>query len=120
MVELSEKEKAFVETVKVRGRNVLVKRLEVVTERYQSKIILPQTRHEKNIFCEVLKLGDGELCRNGVRIPSTEAQVGDIVSVRQFAGQKVMRFFEDLLIVNGQEIEGKRSTEPWPGQIVSV
>lgn len=96
------------------GPNVLVRRLLEETSS-GGGILLPENALNKNLFCEVLKVGHGEYI-GGKLIPPPCAP-GDIVVVRQMDGRKVSSVNRNLVFVHQELIEGIAKKESWPESV---
>lgn len=81
---------------------VFVRRLPI--EESIGGIVIPETGIEKNLFCEIVKVGTGTYYKGEHRpIP---VKVGDTVIVRQYNGVEVDITKTDFLVIDAEDIEG--------------
>lgn len=113
------------ETIEPYGRHVLIKRLPKATIT-AGGIILPDNYNEKNLVCELLKVGSGFRDDNGDLVVATKAKVGSYVIVNIFDGKKLPCWLDsakegesapDYLIVDGLYVDAivKRDTTTGDG-----
>lgn len=98
------------EILKPYGPNVLVRRL-AIDDKTEGGIVLPENALNKNLHCEVLKVGTGEVI--GSTFVSPPCKPGDIVVIRQMDGRKATAIDKELLLVHQDLVEGQASEEPW-------
>lgn len=98
------------------GRQVLVRRLDK-EEMSRGGIALPSSRGERNMYCELIKVGPG-FKRNNLDGETTTlppvmvAKPGDIIALRQFEGTQVNNLGDgNLLLVDGRCVLGVRKSK---------
>ena len=73
------------------------------TETMYGNIIVPDAGKEKPLMGEVVAVGPGIINMNGVLIPNT-LEVGQIVAIPSFGGQRITIQGDDYLIYKEQDV----------------
>jgi co-chaperonin GroES (HSP10) len=92
------------ENITAYGRFVMVERL-ADDDRSLGGIIIPETSGDKSLYGRVLNKGNGRRLDNGKLVPSTSAQPGDLVVIRQFEGSKIFAWVKNKILVDGIYID---------------
>ncbi len=84
------------------GQNVLLRRLEA-EEKTKGGIVLPDTAKEKPKEGEVLKIGEGEIGKDG-KHKEFQVKAGDRVIFSSYAGTEVKIEGDEFLILSEEDI----------------
>lgn len=84
------------------GNHVIIKRSES-EETTSGGIVLPDSAHAKSQTGRVLAVGDGNILKNGVRVPHQISE-GDMVLFPRYAGTTIRLGDEEVLILKESEI----------------
>jgi len=118
------------DNVKVRNHHVSLERLQE-QEKTAGGISLPSNMGEKNMACKIMDTGSGIKLRRHTKVTAPGVapfkrldeivvptlrfcQVGDIVAVRQFEGQRTHPINRNFVISDGRLVIGRYAAKPWP------
>lgn len=90
--------------IRVLGHRIAVKRQEQ-PEITESGLIIPEVAKARNTVGEVVGLGTGKYCKNGV-VVEHDVKIGDIVLYGKFKGTDVQADGTEYLIIDEDELLG--------------